>query len=143
MGSLIDPSYQTGEGGQPENGVNDIDDSMDVDIGKAAYPLEKRGSGLVDEGRYAAPALQKHQYSRHHKILLLTAAYQSEVVPNPPIELASLGEESDDHGPGDKDGQGLNSVNDILGTLIVLRKPSHEKYGAVKGSNLRAVEGVN
>ena len=48
MGSLLDPSYQAGQGCKPKYGVNDIDDSMDVDIGKAAYALEKRGSGLID-----------------------------------------------------------------------------------------------
>lgn len=122
MGSLLDPSYQAGKGGKPKYGVDDVDDSVDVDIGKAAYALEKRKSGLIDEGRYAAPA-------------------QSEVVPNPPIEFTSFGEESNDHGPGNKDGQGLNSMNDILGTLIVLREPSHEKYRAVKAMNLWVVEG--
>ena len=59
MRSLLDPSYQAGKGGKPEYGVDDIDDSVDVDIGKAAYALEKRESGLVDEGTYAAPALQR------------------------------------------------------------------------------------
>ena len=135
MRSLLDPSYQAGKGGKPKYGVDDIDASMDVDIGKAAYPLKKRESGLVDESRYAAPALQRYQHSRHHKIILLTAAYQSEVVPYPPIEFACLGEDSNDHGPGNKDGQGLNSMNDILDTLVVLRKASHEKYGAVKAMN--------
>lgn len=71
----------------------------------------------------------------------MTAAYQSEVVPNPPIEFASLGEESNDHGPGNKDGQGLESMNDILSTLIVLRKWSHEKFGAAKALNQRAQDG--
>lgn len=70
MGSLCDPCYQAGKGGKPEYGVNDIDDSMDVDIGKAAYPLEQRKSGLVNEGRYAAPALQRDQHSRLDQMIL-------------------------------------------------------------------------
>ncbi len=61
MGSLFDPCYQTGKCGEPEYGVDHVNDSVDVCIRKAAYSLENRGSRLVDERRYAAPALQKHR----------------------------------------------------------------------------------
>ena len=60
MGSLFDPCYQAGKGSEPEYGVDDVDDSMNVGIGKAADSSKNRGSRLVDESRYAAPALQKH-----------------------------------------------------------------------------------
>lgn len=62
MGSLFDPCYEAGKGGKPEYGVDDVDGSVDVGIGKAAYPLENRGSRLIDESRYAAPALQRHYF---------------------------------------------------------------------------------
>lgn len=59
MRTLFDPSDQAGKGGEPEYGVDDIDDRMDVGIGKAPYPLKDGGSGLVDESRYAAPTLPR------------------------------------------------------------------------------------
>ena len=60
MRPLFDPSNQAGKGGEPKYGVDNIDDGVDVGIGEAAYPLKKRGSCLVDESRYAAPALKRH-----------------------------------------------------------------------------------
>ena len=59
MGSLFDPCYQAGKGSEPENGIHDVDDSVDIGARKAAYPVENRGSRLVDENRYAGPALRK------------------------------------------------------------------------------------
>lgn len=59
MGSLSDPCYQAGKGGEPECGVDDVDDGVDVSIGKAADTLENGRGGLVDESRYAAPTLQR------------------------------------------------------------------------------------
>ena len=58
MGSLFYPCYQAGKRGEPQYGVDDINDSVNVGIGKAAYPLENRRSCLVDESRYGAPALK-------------------------------------------------------------------------------------
>lgn len=59
MRTLFNPSDQAGKGGEPEYGVDDIDNHVDVGIGKAAYPLEDGGSRLVDESRYAAPTLPR------------------------------------------------------------------------------------
>lgn len=60
MGAFFNPCYQAGKGGEPENGVDNVDGSMDVGIRKTARPLEDRESRLVDESRDAAPALQRH-----------------------------------------------------------------------------------
>ena len=60
MRSLFDPCHQGGKGSEPEYGVNNVEYTVDVGIGKAAYPLENRGSRLVEECRYAAPTLQRH-----------------------------------------------------------------------------------
>ena len=59
MGSLSDPCDQTGKGGEPEYGADDVDDSVDVGIGKATYSLKNRGSRLIDESRYAEPTLRR------------------------------------------------------------------------------------
>ena len=61
MRSLFDPRDQAGKGGKPEDGVDDIDSSVYIGIGKAAYPLENGGGGLINESRYAAPTLQRVQ----------------------------------------------------------------------------------
>lgn len=58
MRSFFDPRDQRGKGSQPENGVDNVNDSVDVDIRKAAYALKNRKSRLVDESRYAAPTLR-------------------------------------------------------------------------------------
>lgn len=58
--SLFDPCYQAGKGSEPEYGIDDVDDSVDVGIGNPTYALKNGESRLVDESRYAAPALQKH-----------------------------------------------------------------------------------
>lgn len=60
MRSLSDPGDHAGEGGEPEHGIDDVDERVEVGIGKTAYPSENRESGLVDESRYAAPTLQEH-----------------------------------------------------------------------------------
>ena len=60
MGSLFDPCYQASKGGEPEDGIDGVNDGMDVGMGEAAYPLENRESRLIDESRYAAPALQRY-----------------------------------------------------------------------------------
>lgn len=60
MRSLSDPGDDAGEGGEPEYGIDDVDERVEVGIGKTAYPSENRESGLADESRYAAPTLQEH-----------------------------------------------------------------------------------
>lgn len=59
MGSLFNPCYQAGKGGEPEYGVDNVDDGVDIGTGKTAYPLEHRERRLVEESRYAAPTLQR------------------------------------------------------------------------------------
>ena len=93
-------------------------------MGEAAYPLETRGSRLIDESRYAAPALQRYQILALITWFLRTN-YQSKVVPNPPVKLASLGEDGNGHGPRDEDGQGLNGMDHVLRALIVMRERDH------------------
>ena len=77
MRSLSDTGDHVGEGGEPEYGIDDVDERVEVGIGKTAYPSENRESGLVDESRYAAPTLQKKLACRlggMHSLKLLTRA---------------------------------------------------------------------
>lgn len=56
------------------------------------------------------------------------AAYQSEWIPNSPIKFASFGKDGNGYSPDDKDGQGLNGMDHVLHSLIVMRKPRHSRY---------------
>ena len=59
MRALLDPHDRAGKGGKPYYGEDNVDDCVDIGIGKSAYPLKHRESCLVNEGRYAAPTLQR------------------------------------------------------------------------------------
>ena len=60
MRALFDPRDQTGKCSEPQYGVDEVDDCVDIGVGKAAYALEDGGSGLIDESWYTAPTLQTH-----------------------------------------------------------------------------------
>ncbi len=57
MRALFDPRDQTGKGSEPEYGVDNVDNSVGIGIGKAANSSEDRESRLVDESRYTTPTL--------------------------------------------------------------------------------------
>ena len=137
MRALFYPRDQTGKCSEPKDGVDEVDDSVDIGVGKAAYALEDWESRLIDESRYTAPTLHTREF-RVQCECSFEATYEGKIVPDPPIQLASLGEDGNGNGPGDKDGHGLARVYDILHSLVVMREGKHGKY-LVYRSSLRWV----
>ena len=57
--------------------------------------------------------------------------YEDEVIPNPRIKFAFLGEDGNVYSPGNKNGQGLYCMDHVLHPLIVLRERRHGKDGGL------------